>query len=127
MKWPHLTHAFSSVSSRWLSLFQLLSSITSLIALLVLSRLLSRFTTRSTPQTKSLTHNLPIATQTVCSQAPSSLSRSLHPFDEPLDDWDPSDPGDPWSIYLAQPEVIHFCRLHLDFCLLLDPSRHDHK
>lgn len=55
---------------------------------------------------------------------PQPLAGPSH--DDPLDDFDPSQPGDPWSEYLDVPEVIHFSRQHLARCLLLDPSRHEH-
>jgi hypothetical protein len=45
---------------------------------------------------------------------------------EILDDHDPSEPGDPWAEYLADPAVIAHGRQHLERCLKLDPSRHDH-
>jgi len=43
-----------------------------------------------------------------------------------LDDFDPSEPGDPWSEYLDQPFVIDACRDHLSRCHDLDPAKHDH-
>jgi len=46
--------------------------------------------------------------------------------DGPLDDFDPTQPGDIWSDYLDIPEVIENGRFHLEHCLTLDPSRYDH-
>jgi len=51
---------------------------------------------------------------------------STGPSDDVADDWDPSEPGDPWSAYLADDHIIEACRHHLARCFQRDPGRHDH-
>ena len=36
--------------------------------------------------------------------------------DTHLDDFDPSEPGDPWNEYLKQPHAIENGRLFLEYC-----------
>ena len=72
--------------------------------------------------------SMPKRMPTALTRAPEALSVHPSAYDQdPLDDYDPSEPGDPWSDYLNQPEVIHACRHHLRRCLSLNPARHDHK
>lgn len=65
-------------------------------------------------------------------RAPERLSGPIaaHPSvyaDDYLDDYDPSEPGDLWSDYLNQPEVIQACRPHLSRCFDLTSAQHDHR
>lgn len=42
--------------------------------------------------------------------------------DSYLDDFDPSEPGDPWCEYLKQPQAIENGRLFAEHCFLLPPN-----
>lgn len=75
--------------------------------------------------------SMPRRTPQAPTRAPERVSEPIaaHPSvyaDDCLDDYDPSEPGDPWSDYLDDPVVIEACIPHLHRCLRLDPAQHDH-
>ena len=121
----HSASKHSVFSSAWLLL--LLPLIWALIAC---NRLRQALQTHTATQTASrrgprrASNYLPLSPYPI--DGAGTFPASPAASDEPLDDWNPSEPGDPWSEYLDVPEVIHFSRQHLARCLLLDPSRHDH-
>ena len=62
--------------------------------------------------------------------APSDIHPSayaLEPLDDVLDDFDPTQPGDIWTDFLNNPDVIAQGRIHLARCFHLDPARYDHR
>jgi hypothetical protein len=108
------------LASRWASLPVLTALLTLLLALKALKRFLALFLRKHTPQGSKRASS---ALQSPLSAVP------VHPSayaGDPLDDYDPSQPGDPWSEYLDQPFVIDACRTHLSRCHDLDPASHDH-
>ena len=106
--------------SRWASLPVLTALLTLLLALKALKRFLALFLRRHTPQGSKRPSRAPQAPLTAIPVHPCAFA------DDPLDDYDPSQPGDPWSEYLDQPFVIDACRTHLANCHDLDPAQHDH-
>ena len=117
----HSASKHSVFSSAWLLL--LLPLIWALIACNRLRQALQTHTATQTASRRGPRY-LPLSPYPLDAQGP--LQPLQGASDEPLGDWDPSEPGDPWSDYLDLEEVIYFSRQHLARCFLLDPARHEH-
>ena len=121
MSCAHSASKPSASSSAWVWAF--LPFIWALLALSSLKRLLRRPTPTHQGSTRRrnalLVSNYLIAIRT-------PVQPSTGPSDDVADDWDPSEPGDPWSAYLADDHIIEACRHHLARCFQRDPGRHDH-
>ena len=93
------------------------------MALSSLSRLLKRHTPTQMASRRPR-NTILLSAYLVATRSP-SMPRT-GPSDDVADDWDPSEPGDPWSAYLADEHIIEACRHHLNRCYKRDPSKHDH-
>jgi hypothetical protein len=93
--------------------------LTLLLALKALKRFLALFLRKHTQQGSKRGCEAPQSPLSVIPVHPSAYA------DDPLDDYDPSEPGDPWSEYLDQPFVVDACRTHLSRCHDLDPAQND--
>jgi hypothetical protein len=92
--------------------------LTLLLALRAFKRLLALSLRKHTQQGSKRPSRAPQSPLSVIPAHPSAYA-------DTEDDFDPSEPGDPWSEYLDEPYVIDACRTHLSRCHDLDPASHD--